>query len=92
MSGGQRRFPFLRYGLGFVLIWAFTLSPVVVLAIANAGANPPMQLTELMASMGLLGWLFIAPFPLGTIAFLIWFVALIIHLLAFGRKRTSRSE
>jgi hypothetical protein len=89
MAKGQPRFPWLSYVVILVVIWLFTLSPFIALAFINAGqTRSPMQLTELMASWGVLGWLVLAPIPLGMIAFGGWLIALIVHLLV--RRRQAR--
>jgi hypothetical protein len=88
MTEGQPRFPFLSYVIILVVIGLFTFSPVIALAFANAGhTGTPLQLTDLMAAWGVLGWLVLAPFPIGMMAFGAWLVALLTHLYVRRRQR-----
>jgi heme exporter protein D len=84
---GRQGFPWLSYGFTLAVIIVFALSPVILLAFAGPGPDgTPMSLTELMASWGLMGWLLMAPFALGGMAFLVWALALLIHLLVHNRR------
>ncbi|ODT71827.1 MAG: hypothetical protein ABS75_06735 [Pelagibacterium sp. SCN 63-23] len=88
MSGGQRRFPWLGHGIVLLLILLISLSPVIALAVLNARqAGAPMQLTDLMASWGVLGWLVTVPFTLGGFLFVLWMLVIPLHYLAWRRSR-----
>jgi hypothetical protein len=81
--------PWLTYVILLVLIMLFTLSPVIALGILNAGnSGTPLQLTDLMASWGVLGWLVLTPIPVGAMALGAWLIALVVHLLV--RRRQAR--
>ncbi len=93
MPGGQPRFPWLPYAVTLVVIGLFTFSPVIALALANAShAGTPLQLTDLMAAWGVLGWLVLAPFPIGMVAFGGWLVALLTHLWVRRHQRRKASR
>jgi hypothetical protein len=92
MTKGQQSFPWLTYVILLVLIMLFTLSPVIALGFLNAGnSDTPLQLTDLMASWGVLGWLVITPFPIGAMALGAWLIALVVHLLV-RRRQARRAE
>ena len=88
MQAGRKRFPWLGHGIVFCLIGVFTLSPVLWLAIVNAGRpDAPLALTDLMAQWGILGWLVMTPFALGPILFAGWAGIVVIHLMLFLRRK-----
>lgn len=92
MRTGQPRFPWLTYAIILVVIGLFTFSPVIALAFANADhVGEPLQLTYLMAQWGVLGWLLLAPFPIGIFAFGGWLVALVVHLIVRANHRRKSS-
>lgn len=90
MAGGQPRFPWLTYLVILVVIGLFTFSPIIALVMANADhVGEPLQLTDLMAQWGVLGWLLLAPFPIGMFAFGGWLVTLVVHLIVRANHRNK---
>jgi hypothetical protein len=88
MAGERRRFPWLTYAVILAVIGLFTFSPVILLASAGPGPNgEPLQLADLMAQWGVLGWLLLAPFPIGMFGFGGWLVALVVHLIVRSSQR-----
>jgi hypothetical protein len=100
----RKRFPWILYLIGLVLIVLFAFAPVgsVMLcsAIANAygckvdeGSVHPCIIEghdygELLYSLGVLGWLMLVTLPGGVFAFVLWFIVLIFHRMSW-RKRFS---
>lgn len=88
MSTPLPRFTWLGYAVTLVVILIFALSPAIAVGVVNAtSGEPPTDLAGLMASWGVLGWLMLAPVVLGGMLFLLWMLALPIHLIAWQRKR-----
>lgn len=91
MAKGQQRFPWLTYVIMLVLIMVFTLSPAIALVFLNSGnTGPTVELTDLMASWGVLGWLVLTPFVVGALALGGWFVALLAHWLVYRRQQRHK--
>jgi hypothetical protein len=100
----RKRFPWILYLIGLVLIVLFAFAPVgsVILcsAIANAygckvdeGSVHPCIIGghdygELLYSLGVLGWLMLLTLPGGLLALVFWLIALILHRVTW-RKRFS---
>jgi hypothetical protein len=100
----RKRFPWILYLIGLVLIVLFAFAPVgsVMLcsAIANAygckvdeGSVHPCVIGghdygELLYSLGVLGWLMLVTLPGGVFAFVLWFLVLTLHRMSW-RKRFS---
>jgi hypothetical protein len=86
-AAAQRKFPWKAYWLTLLAIMLFAMLPVFVVIYANILTGGPVHLPEIMASMGLFGWFLLAPFTLGGMAFCLWILVLIVHLLLWRRRR-----
>src|SRR4029450_10670763 len=101
----MKRFPWILYGIAFVLIVLVALAPVgsVVACglIANAngcrvdeGSMHPCMINgkdygQLLYTLGVMGWLMLIPLPAGALAFGLWLVVLIIHRTNWRRRAAS---
>jgi hypothetical protein len=99
----RRGFPWWIYGLAFVLIVAFMISPIIPVSISGSIAaqhgcvvhegfvNPCIvdgkDIGQDLYAMGMMGWFFLATAPLGLGALLIWLIGMIVHRLLWGRAR-----
>ncbi|WKW50370.1 hypothetical protein [Rhodomicrobium lacus] len=91
---GDRRFVF-AYALAFAAIVLFTVSPMILAAIASAiaknagcafneGSIHPCVIAgedwgSTLYTMAMMGWLAIATIQIGAMAFAFWFAALVVH-------------
>ncbi len=107
-GSGQRRFPWLVYGIIWAVILLFTLLPLfsVLFTAAVAEVNGcqvdegsahicmvmGQDWGELLYFTGVMGWLMLVTFPLGGGAFIVWLIILIIHRLAWRRGQTRLSS
>ncbi|SMQ85973.1 hypothetical protein SAMN06295905_3269 [Devosia lucknowensis] len=88
MADRSKRFPWLGHLVVFCLIGAFSMSPVIWLAVVNAqSSGAQIGLTDLMAQWGILGWLVTTPFVIGPFLFLVWGAIAAIHLALHLRRR-----
>ena len=103
-SPRRKRFPWVWYLLALFLILAFAFAPIgsVMLCawIANAygckvdeGSVHPCIINghdygELLYDLGVMGWFMLVTLPGGLLAFVSWFILLILHRVAW-RKRFS---
>src|SRR6476646_1430231 len=99
-----KKFPWLGYILDLLVIVAFAFAPIgsVILcaAIANAygckvdeGSVHPCIInghdySEVLYSLGVMGWFMLVTIPGGLIAFVSWLIFLILHRVAW-RKRIA---
>src|SRR5947209_10606456 len=100
----RKRFPWILYGVALVLIVLFAFAPIgsvmLCAAIANAygfkvdeGSVHPCIINghdygELLYDLGVMGWFMLVTLPGGLLAFVFWFIALILHRVTW-RKRFS---
>ncbi len=103
IAARRRGFPWLRYLLGFLAIFAFMIAPIVVaVGSGNFAAAHGCQVDEgsvhpcviggtdygkTFYSLGVVGWLMLVTFPLGLVAGAALFVGMVVHLLARRRPR-----
>jgi ABC-type Fe3+ transport system permease subunit len=101
-----RRFPWPIYVVGFVLVLAFTLAPVISAVIASVLANAngcvvdegsihPCLIAgsdwgENLYTLGVLGWLMLVTLPVGAIALLVLAVVLLIHRTNWRQRDAGR--
>jgi hypothetical protein len=99
-----RRFPWAVYWLVFAILVVLTIWPVIsVLAASSIAEANGCALDEgsvhaclvngadwgeALYAMGVLGWLMLATLPLGGGALLVWLIILIIHRIAWRRRKT----
>jgi hypothetical protein len=90
-----RRFPWPIYVVGFVLLLAITLAPVISVVFASVIANAngcvvdegsvhPCLIAgsdwgETLYTLGVLGWLMLVTLPVGSVALLVLAVVLLVH-------------
>jgi hypothetical protein len=101
---GARRFPWAVYWLVFAILVVLTIWPVISVLVASSiaeangcaldeGSVHPCLVTgadwgEALYAMGVLGWLMLATLPLGGGALLVWLIILLIHRIAWRRRKT----
>jgi hypothetical protein len=99
-----KRFPWVWYFLTLFVILAFAFAPIgsVMLCawIANAygckvdeGSVHPCIINghdygKLLYDLGMMGWFMLVTMPVGLLAFVVWFILLILHQ-ASWRKRAA---
>jgi len=102
-----RRFPWWIYWLALAVVVVFALWPVASVATAgwiaeangcllDEGSIHPCIINgadwgQDLYAWGVLGWLMLATLPMGGIAFVVWLLVLIIHLLARGKAARAGS-
>ena len=100
----RKRFPWILYGIALVLIVGFAFASVgsvmLCAGIANAygckvdeGSVHPCIINghdygALLYDLGVMGWFMLVTLPGGLLAFVFWFIALILHRVTW-RKRFS---
>ncbi|HEY8576558.1 MAG TPA: hypothetical protein VIL88_09500 [Devosia sp.] len=98
----RRRFGMKWYWIALVAIVLFASFPFISVLIAsslaeshgcvlNEGSVHPCIIAgadwgSALYTMGVLGWLMLATFPIGFVLFLVWLVILAVHRAAWGRK------
>jgi hypothetical protein len=103
----RKRFPWILYGIAFVLIVLVALAPVgsVVACglIANAhgcrvdeGSVHPCIIDghdygQLLYTLGVLGWLMLVTLPGGALALVTWLIVLILHHASWRRRFSADS-
>jgi hypothetical protein len=101
----RRHFPWLRYFLGFVLLFLLMSLPIFVSVISSnialaqgcavdEGSIHPCVLNghdygELFYDLGVAGWLIILSVPLSLLGGVVLFVAMIIHRVMWGRRQRT---
>ncbi|HVX82443.1 MAG TPA: hypothetical protein VHB23_13805 [Devosiaceae bacterium] len=99
-----RRFPWIRYLLGFVLIGALAVAPVAIAVMSSQfaaaqgcqvdeGNVHPCLINggdygELFYTLGVSGWFILLTAPLGLAGEAVLLIAMIVHF--FIRRRTGR--
>jgi hypothetical protein len=99
-----RRFPWAVYWLVFAILVVLTIWPVISVLVASSiaeangcaldeGSVHPCLVDgadwgEALYTMAVLGWLMLATLPLGGGALLVWLIILIIHRIAWRRRKT----
>ena len=108
MAALRQRFPWLTYGVIWVVILVFTLLPLVSMLTAawiaeangcalDEGSVHPCIVGgsdwgETLYGMGVMGWLMLVSIPAGGGAFIVWLIILIIHRIAWGKRQTEPSR
>ena len=103
----RKRFPFGWYALALALIILFTVAPLLSILLSSAiaeangcvlnegGANPCViggtDWGHTLATMFVLGWLMFLTLPVGALAFVIWLIVLVVHLVTRSRRRRARA-
>ena len=108
MAALRQRFPWLTYGVIWVVILVFTLLPLASMltasfiaeshgcALDEGSVHPCMvggsDWGETLYGMAVSAWFMLATLPLGGGAFIVWLVILIIHRIAWSKRQTEPSR
>ena len=103
----KKKFPWAIYWIVLFLLLTVMLAPVGSVVVAGSVANAygcqvdegsvhPCVIAgqdrgELLYTLGVLGWFMLLTLPAGALAFVIWFIVLILHR-AVWRKRSANES
>src|SRR4051794_33413581 len=101
----RKKFPWIIYVILLVLIVAFALAPIASVAVAGFLANShgckldegsahPCVIggkdrSELLYTLGVLGWLMLVTLPACALAFAVWLVVVLLHHARWRRQHAT---